>query len=227
LLKAGCSAKQTGAGRGKNAVDNLQLCAMFTFSCFWASSLVVDLTVTKSAELHKELDILYSNYMRESVYREVLRRARADLGSAIAKRNDLLERLEATEKEIAQLKRLIGGVHAYVDESERQEDLLEANEGLKGAVCTALRAANRDVTISDILSILQELQFPIESHQNPLGSIYTTVTRLVADGEVFPGEPLGDKKTYRWARATGPGLVEAEKLVATALIVAGKAVKKR
>jgi hypothetical protein len=149
--------------------------------------------------------------MKETVYREVLRRARADLGGAIEKRNRLLEHLEAAEKEIAQLKRLIGGVHAYVDESERGEGLLEANEGLKAAICTALRAANQDVTISDILSILKELQFPIESHQNPLGSIYTTVTRLVADGEVFPGERRDDKKTYRWRQAAIPSATDTKK----------------
>jgi hypothetical protein len=136
--------------------------------------------------------------MRESLYREVLKRARTDLAGAIRNRNRLLELVEATEKEIAQLKRLIGGIHAYVDESEASDDLAQRGEGLKEAVCTALRAANHDVTISEILAILKELQFPIESHQNPLGSVYTTVTRLVADGDVVPGEPRGQKKTYRW-----------------------------
>ena len=57
-----------------------------------------------------------------------------------------------------------------------------------------------DVTISEILDILKELQFPIERHQNPLGSVYTTVTRLMAEGEVVAGEPEGEKKTYRWSR---------------------------
>ena len=108
-------------------------------------------------------------HMKESLYREVLRRARIDLGDAMEKRNQLQALLEATEKEIAQLKRLIGGIHAYVDESEKLGDLLETDEGLKGAICTALRAANQDVTISDILSILQELQFPIESQSEPAG----------------------------------------------------------
>jgi hypothetical protein len=153
---------------------------------------------------------MYSRPVKESVYREVLSRARGDLGVAIAKRNRLLELLEVTEKEIAQLKRLIGGVHAYVDESER----LESNEGLKGAICTALRAANEDATISDILSILKELQFPIESHQTPLGSIYTTVTRLVADGDVVGGRPRGDKKTYRWKQAIAPSVVDTRKFSA-------------
>ena len=137
-------------------------------------------------------------YMKESLYREVLNRARADLAAAISKRNRLLEVFEITEREIAQLKRLIGGVHAYVDESEQGDDLAQTGEGLKEAVRMALRAANQDVTISAILAILKELQFPIESHQNPLGSVYTTVTRLVTDGEVVSGEPQGQKKTYRW-----------------------------
>jgi hypothetical protein len=137
--------------------------------------------------------------MEKSLYQEVLNRARADLADAMRKRNDLLARLETVEKDIAQLKRLIGGVHAYVDESEQSNDLAQTGEGLKEAVCTALRAANEDATISDILSILKELQFPIDSHQNPLGSIYTTVTRLVSDGQVVSGEPRDDKKTYRWA----------------------------
>ena len=69
-------------------------------------------------------DTMYSAvYMAESLYREVLKRALADLASAISKRNQLLQLFEATEKEIAQLKRLIGGIHAYVDESEANEEL--------------------------------------------------------------------------------------------------------
>ena len=137
--------------------------------------------------------------MDESAYRELMKRARNELVSAVEKRRGLFERLEATEKEIAQLKRLIAGIYAY-DQWQEDGDLLCAGEGLKEAVCTALRGTNQDVTISDILDILKELQFPIERHQNPLGSVYTTVTRLMAEGEVVAGEPKNEKKTYRWAR---------------------------
>src|SRR5262249_39805531 len=137
--------------------------------------------------------------MKESLYNEVLIRARTDLAGAIRKRAELHELLEATEKEIAQLKRLIGGGHAYVDESEQTDELLEPGGSLKETICTALRAASGDVTVSEIMGILEELQFPIEKHQNPLGSIYTTVTRLMEDGEVTAGELKDDKKTYRWA----------------------------
>jgi hypothetical protein len=166
-------------------------------------------------------------HMKESLYREVLRRARIDLGDAIARRNQMHALLEDTEREIAQLKRLIGGIHAYVDESEKLGDLLGTDEGLKGAICTALRAATQDATISDILSILKELQFPIESHQNPLGSIYTTVTRLVADGDAIPGEPKDDKKTYRWKHTIAPRSLDSRKLVSAAMVLAAKTVKKR
>jgi hypothetical protein len=114
------------------------------------------------------------------------------------KRRDLLASLEATEKEIAQLKRLIGGIYAYDDRIDEHNELC-AGEGLKDTICTALRAAREDVTISEILGILKELQFPIERHQNPLGSVYTTVTRLMAEGTIVAGEPKGEKKTYRWA----------------------------
>ena len=139
--------------------------------------------------------------MAESVYQELLKRARNDLADAIRKRHELLAQLEAAEREIAQLKRLIGGIHAYADESSKHDDLLSAGEGLKEAICTALRAASQDATISQIVDILKELQFPIEHHQNPLGSVYTTVTRLMAEGEVVAGEPKDEKKTYRWALA--------------------------
>ena len=164
--------------------------------------------------------------MKESLYREVLSRARTDLAGALRRRNRLLELLEITEREIAQLKRLLGGIHAYVDESEKGDDLLQTGEGLKEAICTALRAANQDVTISDILGILKELQFPIESHQNPLGSIYTTVTRLVTDGEVVSGEPRGEKKTYRWAGPTIPPHLQIASVLALGKGLA-KATKKR
>ena len=165
--------------------------------------------------------------MKEPLYHEVLRRARADLGDALGWRNQLRALLENTEKEIAQLKRLIGGVYAYIDESEKQDDLLETGEGLKGAISTALRAANQDVTVSEILSILRELQFPIDSHQNPLGSIYTTVTRLVADGDVVPGEPRDDKKTYRWKHTLAPLTLDSRRVLSAAMVLTTKTVKKR
>jgi hypothetical protein len=136
--------------------------------------------------------------MGESTYRELMKRARNDLAIAVERRRGLLASLEATEKEIAQLKRLIGGIYAYADRIDEHNELC-AGEGLKEAICTALRATSDDVTISEILAILKELQFPIERHQNPLGSVYTTVTRLMAEGEVVAGEPKGEKKTYRWA----------------------------
>jgi hypothetical protein len=139
--------------------------------------------------------------MDASPYRELLKRARNDLANAIGKRRERLAQLEAAEREIAQLKLLIGGIYAYADESSQHGDLLCAGEGLKEAICTALRAASQDVTISEIMAILKELQFPIERHQNPLGSVHTTVTRLMAEGEVVPGEPKDEKKTYRWAQA--------------------------
>lgn len=139
-------------------------------------------------------------YMDQPTYCELMKRARTDLAQAVEKRRVLLARLEATEKEIAQLKRLIGGIYAYADQTQEHENLLCAGEGLKEAICTALRATSQDVTISEILGILRELQFPIERHQNPLGSVYTTVTRLMAEGEVVAGEPKEAKKTYRWAR---------------------------
>jgi hypothetical protein len=160
--------------------------------------------------------------MNKPPYREVLKRARADLATAISKRNHLLELFEATEKEIAQLKRLIGGLHAYVDESAKSDDW--AQSGLKDAVCTALLAANHDVTISDILAVLKELQFPIERHQNPLGSVYTTVSRLMADGAVVPGEPRGYKKTYRWRGPTIRRIVDTTEMASTlTALVLGKA----
>lgn len=138
-------------------------------------------------------------YMDESTYRELMKRARTDLATAVEKRRRLLASLEATEKEIAQLKRLIGGIYAYADRIDEASELC-SGEGLKEAIRTALRATSEDVTISEILGILKELQFPIERHQNPLGSVYTTVTRLMTEGEVVAGESKGEKKTYRWAR---------------------------
>ena len=179
------------------------------------------------SRLSKYIDIVYSPVcMDESPYRELLKRARNDLGNAIGKRRALLAQLEAAEREIAQLKRLIGGIYAYADESSH-DDLLSAGEGLKEAICTALRAASQDVTISEILAILKELQFPIEHHQNPLGSVYTTVTRLIAEGEVVAGEPKDEKKTYRWAQAKKFPLSYLEVLPGLNQIRGAKESKKR
>ena len=139
--------------------------------------------------------------MDESTYRELLKRSRNDLANVIGKRRALLVQLETTEREIAQLRRLIGGIYAYAGEFSEDGDVLSVGEGLKEAICAALRSSSdEDVTISEILGILKELQFPIEHHQNPLGSVYTTVTRLMTEGEVVAGKPKDEKKTYRWAR---------------------------
>lgn len=137
--------------------------------------------------------------MEKSTYRELMKRARNDLAIAIESRRALATRLEEKESEIAQLKRLIGGIYAYVEQVDEENELC-AGDGLKEAICTALRSTSEDVTISEILGILKELQFPIERHQNPLGSVYTTVARLMEEGEVVAGEPKNEKKTYRWAR---------------------------
>jgi hypothetical protein len=146
------------------------------------------------------IDIMYSELcMEKSTYHELMKRARNDLAIAIESRRALVTRLEETESEIAQLKRLIGGIYAYVEQADDENELC-AGDGLKEAICTALRSTSEDVTISEILGILKELQFPIEHHQNPLGSVYTTVTRLMEEGEVVAGQPKDEKKTYRWAR---------------------------
>jgi len=44
--------------------------------------------------------IYFEVHMPESLYREVLRRARGDLGDAMGRRRELLVLLESTEKEI-------------------------------------------------------------------------------------------------------------------------------
>jgi hypothetical protein len=64
--------------------------------------------------------IYFEVHMPESLYCDVLRRARGDLGDAMGRRRELLALLESTEKEIGRLKRLIGGVHSYVDASARR-----------------------------------------------------------------------------------------------------------
>jgi hypothetical protein len=125
----------------------------------------------------------------------------SDLVWAIAQRDQLRAQLEAAEREIAQLKRLIGGIYTYANDRSQDAELLHAGEGLNEAVCTALRVTINDVTISEIVAILEELQFPIKHHQNPLGSVYTAVTRLLSEAEAVAGEPRDGKKTYRWVRA--------------------------
>ena len=55
--------------------------------------------------LFKVIDIVYRYlYMNESTYRELMKRARNDLAIAVERRRRMLATLEATEKEIAQLK---------------------------------------------------------------------------------------------------------------------------
>lgn len=117
-------------------------------------------------------------------------------------REELAEKLrerEEIETRIAQLKRIIAGVSDYVDESEETEQLLDIKEtSLKGAIRTALRAIGKPATATDVKEMLKELNFPIESHSNPIGSIFTVLKRLIIDGEVGMGPPRKAKPTYVW-----------------------------
>jgi len=62
-------------------------------------------------------------YMDESTYCQLMKSA-----LAVETRGGLLARLEETEKEIAQLKRPIGGIYAYADQSQQLDELLCAGD---------------------------------------------------------------------------------------------------
>jgi len=130
--------------------------------------------------------------MTQEDFRATLVKAREELAEKLREREEI-------ETRIAQLKRIIAGVSDYVDESEETEQLLDIKEtSLKGAIRTALRAIGKPATATDVKEMLKELNFPIESHSNPIGSIFTVLKRLITDGEVGMGPPHKNKATYVW-----------------------------
>jgi len=125
-----------------------------------------------------------------NAFKKVLIRARRELEEQEHKR-------DLAEARIAQLKRIIASVASFV-EPQGKAILGIEQSGLKNSVRTALRAIGKDATATDVRAVLRELRFPIETHANPIGSIHTVLTRLVADGEVAYGSARGGRKTYAW-----------------------------
>jgi hypothetical protein len=122
----------------------------------------------------------------------MLVKARQELGEKMRQQAEIEER-------IAQLKRMIASIADYVDETPETEILMGIEEpSLKDAIRTALRAVGKAATPTTLRAMLTELRFPIERHVNPIGSIYTVLKRLMADGEVAYGPERDGKKTYVW-----------------------------
>src|SRR6266567_3735652 len=109
-------------------------------------------------------------------FQKTLDRARRELEQEMYRR-------DRAETRIAQLTRVIASVSGCMEPMPERPFLATGKASLKGAVRTALRAIGKTATATDVRMVLRELRFPIEKHTNPIGSIHTVLTRLVADGE--------------------------------------------
>jgi hypothetical protein len=151
--------------------------------------------------------------MKEYPYRALLNRARNDLADALS---DLFRAVgsllfsaqgieamaqsspDSPERRIAQSCARIRTIYAHADKFSQHRSLQGDVEDLEDAICTALRFANRELSIEVILRVLTWwLHVPIERSQNPMDSVDVTLRRLVSKGKVVAGKPWHKGKTYR------------------------------
>jgi len=151
--------------------------------------------------------------MNEYPYRELLNRARNDLadalsdlyricGSLLFSVHDIEEMAQSSpgspERRIAQSCARIRTIYAHADKFSQHCISRGDSEDLEDAICTALRFANREISVPVILRTLTWwLHVPIERSQNPMDSVDVTLRRLVSRGKVVAGKPWHKEKTYR------------------------------
>ncbi len=113
---------------------------------------------------------------------------------------ELHEQREQTEVQIARKKRRLAILAELSEEDENVELPDLGLGGLTSACRTALRASRKPwMTVSEIMSALKELGFPLNKYKAPAASVSTTVNRLVEYGEVIPDRRSNPGATeYKW-----------------------------
>lgn len=130
--------------------------------------------------------------MESIVYRDELKKARQELAELIRAREEI-------EIKIAKQKRKIAALAELCDESEFADQSLDLDLGdLTEAVKTALRSSRKEwLHVGEVISILQELGFPIRDYKAPTATVSTSLRRLKERDEVV-AQKVGPDYEYKW-----------------------------
>jgi len=151
--------------------------------------------------------------MKEYPYRALLSRARNDLadalsdlfragGSLLFSAQDIEDMAQSSpdspERRIAQSCARMRTIYAHADKFSQHRILRGDDEDLENAVCTALRFANRELSIEVILRTLTWwLHVPMDHDPNPAGSVDKALRTLTSKGKIVAGKSWHKEKTYR------------------------------
>ncbi len=123
-----------------------------------------------------------------------------------------VERRDAADKRIAELRAILRSLLRFMPEQQRTEVLREIEEArrntpsLTEAISAVLRSTKIAMTANEIRDALEQSGFDLESYSQPLGAIMTTLNRLAdhkADQRNVRRGLRADKTiTYQWIESS-------------------------
>src|SRR5262245_35308808 len=145
--------------------------------------------------------------MKEDAFRAALDVAKQRLANAEEARENALQRVKASEDEIAQLRRVIVSLAALCGETTDMETI-----GITEACRTVMRAAANSVTLKEVKTLLTDIGFDLSTQKNADASVQAILNRLVDAKEIQrrsgTGRPtsaqyIGRNSTSWWKEAPG------------------------
>lgn len=135
-------------------------------------------------------------------YHAVIRDSRSEL-------SELLKARDSVETRITQIILALKGLSRFLPQTEREQLLQELRSArrkapsLTDSISTMLQSFPNGLKSGEIRDRLEESGFDLDQYSQPLGTIMTTLQRLVDSGKVKRDLSAkdGGGVTYRWKRS--------------------------
>lgn len=133
-------------------------------------------------------------------YQQTLEKAKADLISARARREQAIQLQEELEQRIIELRRTVAALAALCGEEFNEDDEF----GLTDSIRMALKTYGGHLNAQQVKNRLEQMGYKSNS-TNLLASVHTILKRLVLKGELDDTVVSENKPAYRWiAKLTPP-----------------------
>lgn len=137
--------------------------------------------------------------MSDLIYKDVLKKARADLDFAVREQMAAELKAEGLKARIETLQKTVDGLSILAGETE---DQMTDGLGLTDAIRQILSShVGTGYSATGIRTALREASFPVDGYSNPLSVIHTTLKRLLTGDMVKSWEKTGNGRTttfYGW-----------------------------
>jgi hypothetical protein len=129
---------------------------------------------------------------------EVMRKkAKAERADLVSQRNVLDGKISALDKTIEGLDALCEPIPKESPAVVSAAEAMIHQAGITDVVRMALQASGLALSATDIMTLLENISYPLDRFDNPRASINTVLTRLLAAGEVERNDE-GDSARYVW-----------------------------